>query len=179
MSLSLSGTSGVTYPDGSVAAVAVPTGSVVQVVSTTKTDTFTTASTSFVDVTGLSVAITPSSASNKILVLVQVNGSQDVAANRVSLKLLRGATEIANGDAAGSRVRAIGGFYVGDADQPSPTVNVNYLDSPSTTSSTTYKIQVAIVAGAGTAFINRTDNDTDASGYPRTASTITVMDIKG
>jgi hypothetical protein len=47
---------------------AIATGKVLQVVSTTKTDTFTTTSTSFTDITGMSVSITPSSASNKILV---------------------------------------------------------------------------------------------------------------
>ena len=48
-----------------------PAGSVLQVVQTVKTDTFATTSTSFVDITGVSVAITPSSTSSKILIQVQ------------------------------------------------------------------------------------------------------------
>jgi hypothetical protein len=51
---------------------AIATGKVLQVVQTTKTDTFTTTSTSFTDVTGLSVSITPSSASSKILIFSEI-----------------------------------------------------------------------------------------------------------
>ena len=54
---------------------AFPTGSVVQTVSATKTDHFSTAETTFQDVTGLSVSITPSSTSNKILVMTNVYAS--------------------------------------------------------------------------------------------------------
>ena len=161
-----------------VAAAALPAGSVLQVVSTTKTDVFTTTSTSFVDVTGLSVSITPSSASNKILVLVQVNGSQDVAVNRTYLKLLRDSTAINMGDAAGSRIRGFGGFSAADHSIASCPVSGMFLDSPATTSSTTYKLQVVLAAGSGTCFINRTDLDGDEVGQIRTASTITVMEIK-
>ena len=164
---------------GTVAAARLPAGSVVQVVSVTKTDTFTSASTSFVDVTGLTASITPSSTNNKILVLVTVNGSQDVATARVSLKLLRDSTEICNGAAAGSRIRTFGGFYSGDADLPSPPVTGNYLDSPATISAVAYKIQTCILAGSGFSFINRTDNDSDTTGYGRNASTITLMEIAG
>jgi hypothetical protein len=62
---------------GTVPAARLPAGSVLQVVSTVKTDTFTTVSSSYVDVTGLSVSITPTSATSKILVLVQANRSEE------------------------------------------------------------------------------------------------------
>jgi len=65
---------------GKLASSSMPTGSVLQVVSTTKTDTFSTTSTTFTDVTGLSVTITPTSSSNQILVLVGITGiGTDVA----------------------------------------------------------------------------------------------------
>ena len=57
-------------------------------------------------------------------------------------------------------------------------VSLNYLDSPSTTSATTYKLQIINVGGR-TNFVNRTGNDTDGQQYPRTASSITVMEVSG
>jgi hypothetical protein len=154
-------------------------GGILQVVSTVKTDTFTTASGSYVDVTGLSVSITPTSASSKILVLFQINGSQEVGSGRASLKLLRGSTVINAGDVAGSRTPALGGFSSIDQSVPSTPVSGSFLDSPATTSSTTYKIQVAMNAGSGTAYINRTMQDADLADQIRMASTITVMEIAG
>ena len=155
------------------------TGSVLQVVSTTKTDAFSTTSGSYVDVTGLSVSITPSSSSSKILVLFQINGSQNVGAGRAMVKLLRNSTVINAGDAAGSRTPALGGFSSPDQSIPSTPVSGSFLDSPATTSSTTYKIQLAMSAGAGSAYINQTNQDADQSSQIRTASTITVVEIAG
>ena len=154
-------------------------GAVLQVANTTKTDTFTTTSGSYVDVTGLSVSITPTSATSKILVLFQINGSQEVGSGRASLKLLRGSTVINAGDVAGSRTPALGGFSSIDQSVPSTPVSGNFLDSPATTSSTTYKIQIAMAAGSGTAYINRTMQDSDNANQIRMASTITVMEIAG
>ena len=57
-------------------------------------------------------------------------------------------------------------------------VSLNYLDSPSTTSSTTYKLQI-INFGGRTNYVNRTGNDTNNQVYPRTASSITVMEVSG
>lgn len=158
---------------------AIYTGAVLQVVSTVKTDTFTTTSTSYVDVTGLSVSITPSSSSNKILVLFQISGSQNVAAGRAYVKLLRDSTGINLGAAAGSRTPALGGFSSPDNSIPSAPVSGNFLDSPATTSSVTYKVQLAMTAGAGSAYINQTQQDADSSNQLRMASTITVMEIAG
>ena len=57
-------------------------------------------------------------------------------------------------------------------------VSLNYLDSPSTTSSTTYKLQIRNYGGR-TNYVNRTGNDTNSQVYPRTASSITVMEVSG
>ena len=171
MALILSGDTG-------VPASGMPAGSVIQTVQTVKTDTFTTTSNSYVDVTGLSVSITPSSASSKIFVLFQVNGSQNVGAGRASLRLLRDSTVIDAGSASGSRTPALGGFSSADVSIPSAPVSGNFLDSPATTSSVTYKIQLAMTAGSGSAYINQTAQDADSSNQIRMASTITVMEIK-
>ena len=179
--LTLPTTSGTVLTTGSsgqsIPKAALPTGSVLQVVSTTKTDTFTTTATSFTDITGLSVSITPTSASSKILVFVNVNGSQQYGANRVALRLLRDSTTIDAGTAVGSRQAAFGGFGTPDSTIPSATVSGNHLDSPATTSSITYKMQVACIAGGGTAYVNRTQADGDESGQIRMPSNITVMEI--
>ena len=157
----------------------VAAGSVIQTVSVTKSDTFTTTSTTFVDITGLSVSITLSSTSNKVLVFPSVNGSQDVATNAVMLNLVRDSTSICMGDAAGSRIRVHGGFSSAANSLISGTVGTPYLDSPASVSALTYKLQVATIAGASTAYINRTTTDTDSANFVRSASTITVMEIKG
>jgi len=140
-------------------------------------DTFSTTSTSYVDVTGLSVSITPSSSSSKILVLFQISGSQNVASSRAYVKLMRDSTGIDLGAPAGSRTPALGGFSSADNSIPSAPVSGSFLDSPATTSSTTYKIQLAMTAGSGGAYINQTQQDGDNANQLRMASTITVMEI--
>jgi hypothetical protein len=162
----------------SIPKAALPTGSVLQVVSTTKTDTFTASATeTFQDVTGLSALITPISSSSKILIIAYVAiGSSDNA--WAGMRLLRGSTNICIGDASGSRSQVTGSFF----DQNFP-ISISYLpivflDSPATTSSTTYKIQINARTGFGASYVNRTatDNNDQFSGK-RAASTITVMEI--
>lgn len=149
---------------------------VLQVASTTKTDTYTMASTSFADVTGLSVSITPRSTANKVLVIASVSLGATQGTNMGYLKLVRGASDIFIGDSAGSRARvSTAGEPVSAALTPSTMV---HLDSPSTTSSTTYKVQIASNGGY-TAAVNRSVDDTDAFGRPRGASSITVLEIAG
>jgi hypothetical protein len=158
-----------------VASDVTATSGVVQVKSTTKSDTFTSASTSFVDVTGVSVSITPTSASNKVLVLVMMNASNDVGSAALQIQLLRDATAIGIGDAAGSRTQATADFNIGSSNSMTSGI-VSFLDSPATTSATTYKIQGRNTA-AGTFFVNRTEADTNAATTMRGISTITVMEV--
>ena len=152
------------------------TGAVLQVVSTNKTDTFTTTSTSYTDITGMSASITPSSTSNKILVLVEINGG---ALDQAYIKLVRTSTDIDVGAAAGSRTLASGGdFYNIGVSGTIRNTHLSFLDTPSTTSSTTYKIQGRIIS-ATTFAINRSTNDGDSSNLARTASNITLIEIAG
>jgi hypothetical protein len=147
---------------------------VLQVVSTNKSDTFSVTSGSYTDVTGLSVSITPSATSSQILVIASINGSQDIGINDSAVQLVRGSTAIAIGDASGSHVQASTMFqaYFGGS---SDFVGITFLDSPATTSATTYKIQVRSVTGSAITYINRSKTD-NATG-PRTVSSITVMEI--
>jgi hypothetical protein len=118
------------------------TGTVLQVVSTTKTDTFSTTTSVFIDVTGLSVSITPTSSSSKILIMLSMTISGQNANGGAIYKFVRGSTDICVGDLAGSRPQASGGTpYISDANVYN-TISGSFLDSPATTSSTTYKIQV-------------------------------------
>jgi len=170
----LESTNVVQYYDGAAWATVGPASSgVVQVKSTFKSDTFTTTSTSFVDVTGLSISITPTSASNKILVLVTANLSQINTAVMFG-RLVRGSTDIAIGDAAGSRTRTTLNMYANAG--IATTAQMTFLDSPATTSATTYKLQIALNA-ASTGYVNRNETDTDAAAQSRTVSTITVMEV--
>lgn len=151
-----------------------PSGSVLQVISTTKTDTFSTTSTSFVDITGLSVNITPSSTSSRILVLAFLTTSGSSASQQAFVRLLRDSTAVLVGDSAGSRIRATtAGRNSDNAD--SRNQSFTFVDSPSTTSSTTYKVQLAVQAD--TMYVNRSNDDADSTSRWRTTATITVMEI--
>jgi hypothetical protein len=155
------------------------TGSVLQVLSVTKTDSFSTTASVFTDVTGLSVSITPTSSTSKILVMLSMSLAGQNGNGGAIYKFVRGSTDICVGDLAGSRQQASGGApYIGDANVYN-TISGSFLDSPATTSSTTYKIQVVGANAGGGVYVNRTQNDTNASNFynSRTASTITVMEI--
>jgi hypothetical protein len=153
-------------------------GNVLQVVSTAKTNTFSTSSTTFVDVTGLSVSITPSSASSKIFVLMDVKlGSSVFVGNFV--KLVRDSTDIYVGDAENSRTRAT----YSNADDPSNQWAYQgvgmFLDSPNTTSTLTYKVQMMSepTPNTGAVYLNRSGEDLTTIDFARMASSITVMEI--
>jgi len=155
-------------------------GCILQVLSASKTDTFSTNSTSYTDITGLSVAITPSSSSNKILVMMNcVVGNQ----NNVSafVQIVRDSTAIHIGDAAGSRIRATAGTADDPSDQFPYQTSATYLDSPSTTSATTYKIQMRTEGSGNTGYgyVNRAGTDQDNNQHGRYASSITVMEVAG
>ena len=158
------------------------TGSVLQVVSTTKTDSFSAQSASLVDITGLSVAITPSATSSKVLIMVHCHIVGDNSG--LILQLLRGSTAIYQGDASGSNKRR--GSLVGLYDASNGTGaygaganHLHFLDSPNTTSATTYKLQGAVLDSANTFYIGRTQYDIDNANASRVPSTITVMEIAG
>jgi len=161
--------------DGTILTTTNPkAGNIIQVVSTTKTDTFTTTSTSFTDVTGLSVAITPSSTSNKILVIMSVDASNTGAPKSTIVGLFRGSTNLL-GSAVSNRKRGFQLANFGDTNV-GESIGFQFLDSPSTTSETTYKVQIA--AQGNTSVINRSGSDADNAGYGyRSASSITVMEV--
>jgi hypothetical protein len=95
------------------------------------------------------------------------------------VRLMRDSTAISIGDTAGNRTRATAHQRLGDTYEMSNNSGI-ILDSPNTTSATTYKLQMAIqTGGSSTGVLNRTGNDSDHDYQGRTASTITVMEIAG
>jgi hypothetical protein len=149
-------------------------GGVVQVVSTSKTDTFTLNSATYSDITGYSATITPKSASNKILVICQLVAAADSGVDNGAARLVRDSTAINVGDAAGVRIQATFGLDSGAFGVPN---HVSFLDSPNTTSAVTYKIQIRRNGVSGIMYVNRNKNDGDSATEQRYASSITVMEI--
>jgi len=157
---------------------AMPTGSVLQVVQATKTDSFTTTSTSFTTPTGLSLSITPSSSSNKILIFANIGFEISGDAGHGYGSIRRDSTDIFIGDAAGSRPRTT--FAQNNSGgNGSVAFSMAYLDSPSTTSSISYSANVRSSNGT-TVYVNRSVRDNDGSAFDaRTVSSIVVMEIAG
>jgi hypothetical protein len=172
---------GFKFPDGSIQTTAgVSTGKVLQVVQTTKTDTASISNPSaYADISGLSVAITPAATSSKVLVRAVISFANSTSGEVTHFRLMRDSTAIGVGDAASNRPRSTSG-NIGtgvNATYQGSTVTLEFLDSPNTTSATTYKVQIG-GAGAQTAYINRTSRDLDTSTYDaRAVSTITAMEI--
>ena len=175
----VAGTTTLTLPTTSGTVITtntIPAGQVIQVVSTTKIDTFSSATVNaWTDITGLSVSITPSSSSNTILVMASVQGIN--TASNAYFRLVRGSTAIGVGTTAGSRSAVSSSNIIGSGGNSMIGSSFQFLDSPATTSSTTYKIQ--FITDIATTYVNRTVNDADGLYTGRSQSTITVMEIKG
>jgi hypothetical protein len=120
-----------------------PLGTILQVVSTTKTDTFTMSSTTYATITGLTATITPSSATSKILIFVSSNSAADSGSvTNVFLQMVRDSTPIGIADAASDRTQS---SFFGNSTaltQQTRDVSLNFLDSPATTSAITYGVQI-------------------------------------
>jgi hypothetical protein len=161
----------------SVPSSALPAGTVLQVVTATKTDTTSTTSTSLVDVSGLSLSITPKFATSKILVMACANNLSDGNAGGTFVGLVRNSTVLVASTAGGlTQTRQAfgsgGGGGLSSNNRKINSATINYIDSPATTSSTTYKIQLAS-GGSDTAYLNQWGLNSDIASV----STITVMEI--
>jgi len=152
-------------------------GGIIQIKQTIKKDQFTTASTvssgGYVDLTGFSVAITPTRSDSKVLIRAVIYNSNQNAVN--FFRLLRGSTFIeqpSGTSSSGANWNAHGfAYYNCDNFQDSTTIEI--LDAPATTSATTYKIQCAVTSGTCT--INKFHNTSNYYGI----STITAMEVSG
>ena len=157
--------------------VTMPTGSVLQVVSATMTDTLAYASANtYADIAGLTATITPTSTSSKIMVTCNVAIINTNSNVYVALK--RGSTFVGTGPASGNRSQVSSSNAYNTGSNALLGLNFEYLDSPSTTSATTYKVQSITDSSAAT-YVNRTPSDTNAVHGVRSQSTITLMEIAG
>ena len=144
-------------------------GGVIQVVSVTKTDLFSTSSASFVDITGLTATITPKFSTSKILVLANICGGS--AGSNIYLNMLRNGTNIAQSTAGTQNQTAFWGPPTAYIMYQTP---INYLDSPATTSALTYKMQIN-ASGSTIVYVNARATDNYYGGI----STITLLEIAG
>lgn len=153
-------------------------GRILQVVTAVKTDAFTMTGTTWTTPTGLTVTITPTSTSSRILILADIKAAGQVNATTSQQRIVRNSTPIYVGDAAGSRPQAMSQNYWNAEGFHSPPGGGIFVDSPATTSATSYSIQVK-AESASTVYVNRTQNDRDSTADSRTSSSITVMEIAG
>jgi hypothetical protein len=140
-------------------------GKIGQVVNTTKTDTFSTTSGSYTDVTGLSAAITPSATSSKIFVILSLYISGDTQTANNFIKLVRGSTSLQESIVRIPQENQ--GIY------RTYNVSVTDFDSPSSTSELTYKAQG--LTNSGTLYVNRAAN---TGGFSATSTaTLTLIEV--
>ena len=157
-------------------------GNILQVVQTVKTDAFSVLNTTSTDITGMNVTITPASSNSKILILVQLSVG-DEGNGYFGFRLYRGSTNIGqstaldSANAANTQDTAFGfGSESSQASYKLRNTSFNFLDTPSTTSATTYKVQ--IVTWTSTTFhLNRPNSVGNARYTMSGTSTITALEI--
>ena len=161
--------------DGTILTSNSSTGKLLQVQSTTKTDTSSMTGETPTDIPGLTVTITPSNASNKIFIIATVNYGGTFS--YPGFNLLRGSTEICVGTyGAGSNRKLTSGGSNPDSYKLSSNT-FQFLDSPNTTSATTYKVQMSTYS-THTLWINRPLSVDSSYAYTMgVTSTITVQEV--
>jgi len=150
-----------------LSAANMPTGSVVQVVNATQSTTTSTSSSSYQN-TGLSASITPQFSTSKILVLVDIPGLAKFGSSsaQIDLQLIRGSTSIIQFEAGA-------GYNAVNQQNNIGATSLNYLDSPATTSPTTYAVQFRANNGQGTVVVANNDG-----GGSTGAMSMTLMEIR-
>ena len=155
---------------------------ILQVVQAAKTDTASTTSGTYVTISGLSVDITPSSSSNKILVIADVKAGND-GGNGYYLQIVRDSTAIYVGDAASGKQQCVqqtyGGGDTGEGKYGMAKMGGTFLDSPNTTSQVTYAVQFLRLGGNSptTLYVNRVGSETAGEYVGRAASSITAIEV--
>ena len=152
-------------------------GKLLQIQETVKDDTTSaTAVDTWEDISGLSVTITPASASNKILVLATVNVAIS-SGTYYALRLEKAGSAIFVGASPGNRSACFAGKYDTGSNYVIHTDNLNFTDTAGGTSAITYNIAWYNPYGSSTRYLNRTADDGNYDYRYRTASSITVMEI--
>ena len=149
-------------------------GKILQVVQTTKTDISSIQSQTFTDVPGMSVTITPTSASNKILVMFSISvGTTSYG----MINLVRGSTDIFKGTSNSNRIDCTVAAITQN-NYECETYSHTFLDSPNTTSATTYKLTVALPHNPSyIMYVNSVSTDANDNYIATPVSSITVMEV--
>ena len=158
-------------------------GGIIQVKQTLKTDSFHTTSTTYTDITGMNISITPTRSDSKILLQcnIQFGGALNLYA---PVRLLRDSTHIGQSTVySGSQTNATFSLNLTDV---SGTASQNkifstvyqIIDSPATTSTVTYKLQVSSWASRNF-YINRSEQDSGAAWTHGASSSMTAMEVSG
>ena len=153
-----------------VADAAMPAGAILQVVSATKTDRSSFASTSFADIPGLSASITPTSSSNKIFIMANIYTSKGSNVDR--LNFVRDSTNIAQPDGSPTHPATMMGYTSNVLNMRQRSMS--FLDTPGDTNAHTYKVQIC-GSNTGTIWVNRYNSSDDYYGI----STLTLMEVVG
>jgi len=162
-----------------------PAGHVIQTltdVSVITESTTTKASDNSFANTSLSITITPTSTSSKIIVnAVASTGCTHSGDGSVILRMIRDSTPIGIGNASGNKIRAGSGRGTNNQDGNTMlNIPLQVTDTPNTTSAVTYTLQYAVRGtGAQTAYLNRSGGDADSVEYQRTSSSLVVQEIAG
>jgi hypothetical protein len=166
--------------DGSVTAAKLTAGTVIQTKTTVMTAQRTVTGSSYSNITGLSLSITPTSTSSKIVITACVPSGVTSGGERYYFTIRKGTTNLVVPDGTlGNRVAGLVGDIVTNADINNMSVHhLMIVDEPSTTSSVTYNI-AGSVTGSATLHINQTGNDADSAYRARGVSTMTLMEIAG
>tara|TARA_R100000773_G_C4195487_1_gene99815 strand:- start:20 stop:565 length:546 start_codon:yes stop_codon:yes gene_type:complete len=158
-------------------------GGIIQCVQTVITDvkSYTANASTFADMPGFNCTITPSSSSNKVLIVLSI-GALHQDGGTIIGKVLRGSTDIGIGDADGSRLRC--GFRMYGSNiyngNHCGSYHFTFLDSPATTSATTYKVQTAGENNTSyPVYLNRALNDNNSSNNydSRAITTMTLYEV--
>ena len=176
--ITMDGSGNVTFPaNATCSGTATGFGKILQVVSTTKTDVFSedTASATYTSA-ALAATITPSNASNKILVSVNATVGME-SANRIGFGIFKAGTILIQGDADGSTLRVTSqtdNSSIGRAE----FIGGEFLDTAGGTSAITYDIR--LIHGLTTSkllYLNRMGNTGTTNVFMRSTSTITLMEV--
>ena len=206
MAIILDGTTGITAPDitsaagldaadltGTVASARLPAGSVLQVKQNIY-DASNAFAISLVNdtgygmggwhFTGVSLSITPISASSRIVLNSSINFASTNHTERISFKIVRDTGSINPVTGMGAidsnrRMCHASSLYLNTGiDEQLNEISMNTYDEPNTTSAVTYKVYVNQNASSGTMFINRPDANGDAYYIPKAISTLTGFEVK-
>ena len=156
-------------------------GGIIQVAVTQKSDVFTWGTTGDVAITGMSVSITPTRSESKILVQVQI-GASGVYNNAYPIfwQLYKNGSQISGAKGSGTSGSTVkcASYTKNYVYYTGTSTSFSFLDSPSTTSATTYQLYGQRHSSSGTAYFNATAQQINER-YAESISTITAMEISG